>query len=46
MLHLVDGAMYANRLGRAGERLVERRFLDIAAEAIDSFETSGGVDRK
>jgi hypothetical protein len=46
MLHLVNGAMYANRLGRAGKRLVERCFLHIAAEPIDSLESSGGIDGK
>lgn len=44
MLHLINRAVHTNRRLGARERLVERRFLDVASEAVDRLEPCGGVD--
>lgn len=46
MLHLIDRTMHADSLRRTGKRLIETGFSYIRSEAINGFQSRGGVDRE
>jgi hypothetical protein len=45
MLRLVNCRVHANCCRRARESFIKAPLLHIGAEAVDSLETGGGIDR-